>query len=140
MVWRLRIKDRVMEWHLAVYTLLFGLWLSGPDDALNPTLLQQVLTLWAEDLWARAFTIIGAAHLVSLAINGAAWWTPYARAVAASLNLFAYAFLAAGFWIDAPHSAGFPTYAFLVVPELVTVLFRALRDCFLIRRSGGRVV
>ncbi len=134
MVWRLRFKDRVLEWHVAAYTLLFGVWLSGAGDALNPTTLRLILDLVPEAQWAVAFTAIGAVHMVALGINGAAWWTPITRTLAAVFNLFAYVFLTAGIFLAAPGSSGVATYGFFVVPTLVTVIFRASRDAFLVRR------
>lgn len=140
MVWRLRFKDRVLEWHVAAYTCLFGVWLSGPGEAFNPITLRILLDLVPEAKWAAAFTIIGTVHLVALAINGAAWWTPITRTVAAIFNLFAYVFLTAGIFLAAPDSSGVATYGFFVVPTLVTVIFRASRDAFLVRKvlaDGG---
>lgn len=140
MVWRLRFKDRVMEWHVAAYTCVFGVWLSGPGDALNPVTLRVILELIPEAKWAAAFTLIGTVHLVALAINGAAWWTPITRTLAAIFNLFAYVFLTAGIYLATPGSSGVPTYGFLVSTMLVTIIFRASRDAFLVRRvsmNGG---
>ncbi len=141
MVWRIRLKDRVLEWHVAVYTLLFGLWLSKDGDALNPLTLRLVLDLIPEATWAMAFTLIGAVHVIALGINGAAWWTPITRTVAACFNLLAYAVLSVSIFMAAPESSAVPTYGFFVVPTLVTVIFRAARDAFLVRgvSSVGRI-
>lgn len=138
MVWRIRLKDRVLEWHVACYTAIFGLWLSAPADSLNPQTLRLILDLVPEGTWALVFALTGTAHLMALAINGAAWWTPHVRAAAASFNFLAYATLAYSIWLASAWSTGVPTYCF-VSTLLATVIFRAFRDVFLSRRAeNGR--
>lgn len=134
MAWRIRIKDRALEWHVAAYTMFFGLWLSGPEQSLNPVTLRAVLDMVPESVWAIIFALVGAIHLVALAINGSAWWTPFVRTAAAGLNLFAYVLLAFAIWSSTPWSSGVPTYTFIAA-SLVTILFRAMRECFLLRRA-----
>lgn len=134
MVWRIRLKDRVLEWLFASYTLVFGLWLAAPWDALNPVSLARLLSYAPEDWWAFGFTSIGAGHCIALIINGAAWWTPYARAAAASLNFASYGLLVIGFVKAAPGSSGVPTYGYLVLGGLMVVIFRAMKDVFALRQ------
>ena len=129
MTWRIRYKDRAVEWHVAFATLAFGLGVASPEFVLSRSLdwLHRVMP---ETAWGWCFAIIGAVHLVALAINGARWWTPLARTAMAALNLLAYAILTVGFWVDVPTSTGVLTYGTLVVPMLATTLYRAARDAF----------
>ncbi len=133
MPWRIRIKDRTLEWLFASYTMVFGVWLAGPESSLNPVTLRAVLDLVPEEVWAAGFSLVGALHCVALAINGAAWWTPFVRAASAGFNFGAYVFLTYAIWFASPWSSGVPTYGYLVTVGLGIVWFRALRECFILR-------
>lgn len=134
MRWSFRFQDRRMEWMVAAYTALFGVWLLSPIHSLIPATFDAVLEIMPEHVWALVFTGVGLAHLAALAINGAAWWTPFARAGAAVLNLLAYAILTSGIYATVPQTASVITYGY-VVASLIVVVFLALRDCFLLRRA-----
>ncbi|MGI3169975.1 hypothetical protein ACRARG_12520 [Pseudooceanicola sp. C21-150M6] len=129
MPWRIRYKDRALEWHVAFATLAFGIGVASPEFILSKSL-DWMHRVMGEVAWGYVFAAIGAVHLLALAINGARWWTPLARTVMAALNLAAYSFLTIGFWVDAPTSTGVLTYGFFMVPCLGTTLFRAARDAF----------
>lgn len=141
MVWRFRFKDRSTEWWVASYSFLYGLVLSLPPVSMGSPSFRTLLAVMPEAAWGTLFLVIGSAHMIALAVNGAGWWTPYARSLAASVNLFAYALIAWGIAVENPASPGVPTYGFLVCGTLGITLFRAARDCFLshgTRRHGPR--
>lgn len=135
MAWKVRIHDRGMEWLFASYTLVFGATLSAPADSINPVTLRLLLQFLPEPVWAFGFTVAGTLHCAALAINGRAWWTPFARATAAGLNFLAYVMLAVSIWYATPWSTGVPTYIYLVCGGLGMIWFRAMRECFLLRRA-----
>lgn len=135
MIYRIRVKDRALEWHVAAFTAFFGIWIGAPDTSFGAPHLQAAINLMPEGIWATLFAGIGILHLVALGINGSAWWTPIARAAAAAINLFFFAVLAAEIWEVDHGAAAVAVYFGMVVSSLVTVLFKALRDCFLLRRA-----
>ena len=131
---RIRIKNRRMEWSVAGYTALLGIRLISNPEALNPETFAAALEFLPEPTWGLIFCLVGFVHLAALAINGLAWWTPFVRASSAAVNLMAYAFLVAGVYETDPDAAAIVTYGF-VVWCLLIVVFLALRDCFLMRRA-----
>lgn len=130
MPWGFRYKDRLLEWLFSTYTFGFGLWLAKPGEALNPVTLQVVLDMIPEHTWALLFILIGFVHVLSLAINGAAWWTPFARCISASFNFVVYLVLTYSIWLGVPDSSGVFTYGYLVEVGLGIIIFRSARDCF----------
>lgn len=132
---RIRFEGRHLEWHVASGAAVFGAGLGAPPDSLNPVTLRAVLEIMPESGWALIFAFVGTLHLVALGINGAAPWTPFVRATAAALNLFGFAVFTAAIWEINHWSSGVFVYGPFVCAPLVTVLFKALRDCFLLRRA-----
>lgn len=130
-----RIRDRALEWHLAAFSAIFGVWVGSPETAFAAPNLQVALRLFPESVWAMLFAGVGMLHLVALGINGAAWWTPFVRVLAASLNLFFFAVFTAAVWEYDHRAAVVAVYSGAVVAPLVTIVFKALRDCFLMKRA-----
>lgn len=132
----IRYKDRGVEWHLAIYTTVFGAGLMSPWFSL-PKSLTWLLADIPSSGWGAIFLTIGLSHVIALAINGLRWWTPFTRTAMASLNLLAYVLLFAAFVLDAPRSTGVLTYGALTIPMTATTLYRAAKDAFHEMRAFG---
>lgn len=135
MRWHVRFYDRKLEWMIATYAFFFGVWVALPFRAFDPIDLGVVLGVMSEWRWGVLFATVGFFHTLALFLNGAFWWTPNIRAVAAAVNLFAYAVFTTGICQVECTSSRIPTYGYLVNGMLILVLYNALRDCLLARRA-----
>ena len=96
-----RYATRSMEAYLAWLDLLFGFVVVLPFwNTLQPEVYAPLLAIMPqEEFWGLLLMARGLFHLVSLRINGRAWWTPYARAIASGCSaVFWFVFVLALWW------------------------------------------
>lgn len=125
----LKYKNRLLEWWFAISTVGFGGWLALPFDSMATGAFSDLTRWLAENEWAFLFAITGLAHCVSLAVNGRAWWTPFARTLMLTVNSLCYALFAVGFAVTYWPTTATYTYGFMIVGASLICIYRAVKDC-----------
>lgn len=120
-------RARALEWWFAVYTFAFGFWIAAPWAAMETAAFDALLNWMPEPEWGLTFGLTGAAHLVSLWINGRRWWTPFTRATMTAVAIVPFALFAAGFAHTTPGATSVFTYGAISTAGLVC-LYRAVKD------------
>ena len=116
MPYRLLVPQRRLEWWLAAYTIVWGLFLIAAPGAFDPPS-YVVARLWAPPLvWGCAAATIGLFHAWALYIDGRAFWSAYVRTLATICNAavftLMFAAMIAAVWHGfAPASATVAIYA-----------------------------
>ncbi len=85
---------RRLEIFFAGQTLVYGLWLMLPFDAMSSPDFAVVVTSVPEHQWGTLFFFNGLCHLLALLVNGHRWWSPFIRWFAALTSMLVYASLA----------------------------------------------
>ncbi|KQT52277.1 MULTISPECIES: hypothetical protein [unclassified Aureimonas] len=103
-----RYATRSLEAYLAGLDLLFGTIVVMPTwNTLEPAIYDPLLRLMpSEGFWGLLIAMRGAIHLVALRINGAAWWTPYIRAVVSGWASLMFAVFAVTLFFAEPFRPG----------------------------------
>lgn len=88
---------RRLEIFFAGQTLLYGLWLMLPFEAMTSPGFMIVVQAIPEHQWGTLFFFNGLCHLLALLVNGHRWWSPFIRWFASMVSMLVYASLAACF-------------------------------------------
>lgn len=123
-----RFKDRIFEWWLASNTMGFGGFIGLPGASMDSAAYNQLLRWMPEPGWSVFFFLTGLAHLVALAINGRAWWTPYVRALTTAANFAVYVFYGIGFLMIDPLSTAVWSYSAMIASAAMVCFYRATID------------
>lgn len=122
-----RFNRRLSEWHLAAVMLAIGLVLSLGDTFSLPPY-EVVRRIAGQETWASFMTLLGAARVAALVVNGA--WpriTAHARYVLASVSACTWALMLAGLLAFAMPLMVGPFLAGAAIVELISA-FRAAQD------------
>lgn len=118
---------RRLEIFFAGQTLVYGLWLMLPFDAMNSRGFDVALQSLPEHQWGSLFFFNGLCHLLALLVNGHRWWSPFVRWFAAMVSMLVYASLSACFAAVDWRSTAVINYAILSVGGMMC-LWTAWRD------------
>jgi len=121
------MKDRRLEWSLAVGTFGFGMWLVDSAASMDSQAYAVLRSWLSENDWAIMFILTGTLHMVALGINGRAWWTPFIRTSVTSINALIYASFATGFWIIDQSSTAVFMYSWACSQALICI-YGAVKD------------
>lgn len=126
--WFTNYAQRKLEWCIAIYTVWFGLWLSGPWDAMNPTSFDNVLKYADEHTWGAVYVVVGVLHNYALHVNGRSSWTPFVRCGALLLNCNVFLAMTIGLAQTNPGGTAVSTYSFMVFGFCGAALWSAASD------------
>lgn len=127
--WFTHYPSRKLEWAIAWFTLLLGVWLLLPAEAMNTRSYNSALFLMSETQWGLTYLTAGIVHNIALHINGRAAWTPLGRFVALVLNSQVFLALALNLWNSNPWGLGGFTYTFFSIGFCGPALVAAGLDC-----------
>ena len=122
-----RFRNRNLEWWLAATTAGLGMFIGLGDSSMSSPAYQQLLSWFSEEMWATFFTLTGVLHLIALAINGQAWWTPLVRSVMSAVNGTVFTLFAAGFYALNPDTTAVFSYSAFAVAAFVC-FYKAAKD------------
>lgn len=120
---------RKLEWSIAVYTIMFGLWLMLPMTAMSPGSFRRVLGVMSEGWWGLSYAAAGVWHVTALHINGRAAWTPFARLCALVINSQVFLAMAIHLAKTNPFGTGAFTYGFIAIGFCGPAIAAAAYDC-----------
>ncbi len=123
----LSFDNWAIEWWLATTTFGFGIFLGQRAAVMDTPPYQQLTTWFPEPAWALFFVLSGTLHLLALAINGQAWWTPLVRALVAAMNAAVFCLFSAGFVLVAPHTTAVFAFPAFAVAGFIC-FYRAMKD------------
>lgn len=123
----LRFDNRALEWWLASTTFGSGVFLGQRAPVMSSPPYHQLILWFPEQDWALFFILTGTLHLLALAINGRAWWTPLLRAAMAAANSAVFCLFAAGFFMVLPHTTSVYSYSSFAVAGFIC-FYRAMKE------------
>lgn len=122
-------NKRKLEWGLAFYTLLYGIFLLFPFVSMASPAYIAVLSILTETQWGFVYVLTGVLHIIALHINGKRWWTPFARLSVLFLNTQAYMCLFLGFLKVSLFSTAVINYGLIVFVLFIPAMLTAAKDC-----------
>lgn len=105
---------RKMELFLAVYTLVYGLWLMRSAHSMDGPGFRLIVHIASEQQWGALFFFNGLSHILALLVNGKRWlFSSLVRWFATLTSASVYAAMAYLFWLVDPDTTAVPNYGLL---------------------------
>ena len=91
-------QGRRLDWALALFTCVWGIWVALPGRAMDGAAYRDHAAMLPEWQWGMLMAASGVLHMVALRVNGGAGWTPYFRAAVGYWGASVFTLLALGFY------------------------------------------